>query len=317
MNQFEQAFEGWYRSLKVVKANEGPANGTIAAALVVLERLKTSYQLNLIAHTAKGGVQISGVSGRAVALILEQFGENRPFAKEGGRTNRGGPGEIRAMLNALAEMGLEHLPEPERNSVLMNLQMFLIERIRDFHNRQRLPIDYDPTRPTWYTVQTLLQKARETGKAGPVAQHLIGAKLELRFPSLQIQNESYSTADVPTGRSGDFTVGDTIFHVTVAPLPGVYQKCLENIQAGFRVFLLVSDFRLTSARQNALDLCGGRVAVESIESFVSQNVEELGAFSQTTTRNELAHLFQVYNRRVATVEVDKSLMIDIPAGFLR
>jgi len=46
-------------------------------------------------------MQIRGASGAAVAAILKEFGEERPFAKEGGRTNRGGPAEIKSLLVAL------------------------------------------------------------------------------------------------------------------------------------------------------------------------------------------------------------------------
>lgn len=317
MPPFIETFERWYRSLKVVRANEGPANGTLAAALVVLERLKTDYRLDLSAHTAKGGMQISGASGKAVADLLERFGETRPFAKEGGRTNRGGPGEIKAMLSSLAELELEKLTMPERNSVLVSMQLFLVERVREFHNRQRITLNYDFSRSTWHTIQALLERAKEAGKAGPVAQHLVGAKLEIRFPGLIIQNESFSTADTPTGRNGDFLVGDTVFHVTVAPMPAVYQKCFENVQDGYRVYLLVSDHRLIAARQNSLDTCGGRITVESIESFVSQNVEELGSFAKQTSQQEFAHLLHTYNRRVNEVEIDKSLLVELPPALLK
>jgi len=88
-------FIDWYNSLKKVKANNGPANGSIATALVVLNRLKEDYTLDFIAHIADGGMQIKGASGAAVAAILKAFGEERPFAKEGGRTNRGGPSEVK------------------------------------------------------------------------------------------------------------------------------------------------------------------------------------------------------------------------------
>lgn len=57
----------------------------------------------------------------------------------------------------------------------------------------------------------LLSAARETGKEGSVAKHLIGAKLEFRFPGVTVSNESYSTADDQLGRKGDFCLGDTFF----------------------------------------------------------------------------------------------------------
>lgn len=62
----------------------------------------------------------------------------------------------------------------------------------------------------------MLAEARQTGKEGPAAQHLVGAKLALRFPDMKVSNASYSTADDQSGRLGDFQIGDTSFHVLEA-----------------------------------------------------------------------------------------------------
>ncbi|WP_134217370.1 DUF4928 family protein [Pelotomaculum sp. FP] len=83
------------------------------------------------------------------------------------------------------------------------------------------------------------------------------------------------------GRPGDFLVGDTAFHVTVAPMPAVYEKCKRNIEDGFRVYLLVPDRSLIGAKQNAETVAPGKITVESIEPFVGQNIEELSVFSKT------------------------------------
>lgn len=224
-----KAFEEWYNALQIHKGSGGAARGTISAALVVLERLQNEYDLNLDSHRALGKSQIKGVSGAAVQRILADFGENRPFVKEGGRTNRGGPGDISTMLSALSPAHLETLPTDERNRILEKLQAFLVEKVRDFHNRQRLKLIYDSRKSTWHTIDDLLNLAREQGKEGPVAQYLVGAKLQLRFPNFEISNESFSTADDQLGRSGDFHVNDTVFHVTVAPAAAVYDKCKLNL----------------------------------------------------------------------------------------
>jgi hypothetical protein len=70
-------------------AGRAPAKGSIAVGLVLLERLKSTFDLNLASHLAPGGAQIQGASGAAVRNILAAFGETRPFVGEGGRTNRG------------------------------------------------------------------------------------------------------------------------------------------------------------------------------------------------------------------------------------
>jgi len=56
------------------------------------------------------------------------------------------------------------------------------------------------------------------------------------------------------------------------------------------------------------------VAVESVESFVGQNVSELAKFSSGKLPQKLGELLQEYNKRVREVETDGSLMIEVPSA---
>jgi hypothetical protein len=314
-NKYLQAFKEWFDSLKVVKANKGPANGTLAASLVVLDRLKAAYSLDLSEHVAPRGTQIRGASGGKVTEILKSFGELRPFSKEGGRTNRGGLSEVKSLLDALGKMELDRISIDERNETLHAFQSFIVDRIKDYHNRQKIKFSFDPKLTTWQMIAQLLETAKEEGKAGPVAQHLVGAKLQLRFPDVSIQNESAFTADQQTRRQGDFFLGNTVFHVTVAPMQGVFQKCQENLADGLKVYLLVPDSKLAGARQVAEEFAGKQIAVESLESFISQNLEEASVFTTDRLAAKLSALLQIYNLRVDDVETDKSLMIELPSNL--
>lgn len=312
-----QQFNAWYSSLRTHRPSQGPARGTIAAALVVLDRLKEKFDLKLDSHRAGGKSQIKGVGSAAVARILAEFGETRPFLKEGGRTNRGGPGDISKMLEALKTAGLQQTAPVERIRVITELQRSLVEKVREFHSRERLKVVHDPSRSTWQSIHDLLSLARENGKEGPVAQYLVGAKLQLRFPDTEVTNRSYSTADDQLGRPGDFLVGDTAFHVTVAPMSAVYERCKRNIEDGLRVYLLVPDRSLVGARQNAEAVTPGKITVESLESFVGHNVEELSTFSKKSLIDGFRRLLEMYNQRVDAVENDKSMLIEIPQTLLR
>ena len=309
-------FIDWYSSLKIVKANNGPANGSIATALVVLNRLQENYQLEFNNHIAEGGMQIKGASGNAVASILKSFGEERPFAKEGGRTNRGGPSEVRLLLEVLKNLHLDKQSDKVRYEVLQTMKSFLVDRVKDFHNRQKIKLTFNPTLSTWHIIHNLLAEATNVGKAGYVAQHLVGAKLQLRFPDIEISNESGSTADLPTQRPGDFLVGHTSFHITVAPMTPVFDKCRHNIQQGFKPFLLVPDNKLIGARQIAEQTCEQQITVESIESFVSQNINEVSIFNKDKLTDSFKKLVLIYNKRVDDAETDKSLMIELPSNLL-
>jgi len=287
----------------------------MAGALVVLEHLKQDFDLSIDAHTAKGGSQIKGASGAAVRKILADFGETRQFVSEGGRTNRGLRGDIEAMLAALARLGVDKRSAAERVETLESCQRFLVEQVREWHGRQRLEIAFDPSMTTRDLVQQILTKAKERDQSGQVAQYLVGAKLALRFPGLEIPNESYSTADQQLGRAGDFVVKDTAFHVTMTPMDKVYDRCKKNAEQGLRAYLLVPDDHVQSARRRAKDEVPGRVAVESIESFVGQNVEEMATFSQGELNAKVYELLVAYNERVEAIEVDKSVMIEIPPNL--
>lgn len=318
MTVLEEAFDlfkNWYNSLKVHKASGGVAKGTICTALVVLDSLKEDFNLDINAHLAAGRTQIKGASGTAVTKILERFGEKRPFSKEGGRTNRGALHDIKKMLETIEKSRIKEVSEEERIKILEQFQSFLVDKVKEYHNRQRISFAFDPSKTTRQIISDILQIARETGKEGPVAQHLVGAKLQLRFPNEKISNESYSTADEQLGRPGDFFVGDTVFHVTVAPMPPVFDKCFKNLQEGYRVFLLVPEGKLNSARYDADNKARGRIAVESIESFVAQNIEELATFNGKQLVKGLHELIKIYNSRVDQAELDKSLLINVPKNL--
>ena len=311
-----QGLKAWYDGLKRV-SGEFPARGTIAGALVVLEKLKEDFDLDIDAHTAPGGSQIRGASGGAVRGILARFGETRRFVAEGGRTNRGLRGDIASMLTTLADAGLDTLCDNQRNTILNDLQGFLVEKVHEFYLRQRLKLSYDPSKSARQAVGEILSNARDIGKGGQVAQYLVGAKLQMRFPNDQIGNESYSTADEQLGRPGDFLIGDTAFHVTVAPMSGVYDRCKQNLDDGYRTFLLIPEDSMIGARQNAEAIAPGKIAVESIESFVGQNIEELASFSRNKITNGFSSLLHIYNERVDAVETDKSVLVEIPPNLRR
>ena len=182
---------------------------------------------------------------------------------------------------------------------------------------QRLNPSYDPAESTWYAIHQILQIAKKSGKSGPVAQHLVGAKLQLRFPDIEVPNNPASAADQQTGRAGDFQIGDTAFHVTVAPTrDNLFEREKENIQHGLRVYVVVPDEKLTTARGYAEEQLPGQasqIAVCAIEAFVAQNIDELATFAKGQLLQGFRALLEAYNRRVDAVESDKSVLIDIPA----
>ncbi len=72
---------------------------------------------------------------------------------------------------------------------------------------------------------------------------------------------------------------------------------------------------MIGARQNAEAIAPGKIAVESIESFVGQNIEELSSFSKSEIANGFRSLLKIYNERVDAVETDKSVLVEVPPNL--
>ncbi len=314
MTDLLAAFQEWFAHLKrLTRYNGLPAKGTIAAALIVLERLRDDCELRIANHLAPGEAQIAGMSLPALQKILGRYGEDRPFPSEGGRTNRGNNAPVKLMLKVLAEHGLCELSGIERNQTIDDLQAFLVKQLDTYYTLERIAFAFDPHKPTKAIVTQILNEAKKRKSAGIVAQHLVGAKLACRFPSIEIANYSSSAADNPGGRAGDFIVSDTAFHVTVAPTPGHLKRCRANLEQGLASYLLVADASLPKAYVLAeLEGLADRVSVESIESFVSHNIAELSAFATSNSASTWSTLVHEYNRRVHEAETDQSLLLQVP-----
>jgi len=63
-------------------------------------------------------------------------------------------------------------------------------------------------------------------------------------------------------------------------------------------------------------ICFQQIAVESIESFVSQNIDEISGYKNDSLTLRLKDLIELYNQRVDEVETDKSLKIELPSNLL-
>ena len=76
--------------------------------------------------------------------------------------------------------------------------------------------------------------------------------------------------------------------------------------------LVVPEAAVLSARDYVRLGCEDRVFVVSVETFIASNLEELSVFQQAELISGFRRLLEIYNRRVDAIELDKSLMIEIP-----
>jgi Domain of unknown function (DUF4928) len=179
--------------------------------------------------------------------------------------------------------------------------------------RGKIDVEIDLSKPGPAIVEDILRASFEKKIDGPVAQHLVGAKLARRFPSKTIENYSATAADAQLKREADFLVEDAAFQVSVAPTSDHLQKCADNLMQGRQPYMIVPAAQVGKARAFAEDKNIEReVAIVAIESFVGQNIDELGEFDRNKVKPEMAAVLKEYNRRVAEVETDQSIQINIP-----
>ena len=200
--------------------------------------------------------------------------------------------------------------------MITELQRFFAERATEFLNARRIEVEISLEKPIATLIGDILRIATNQTLAGAVAQHLIGAKLALRFPTHDIANHASTTADDQLGRPGDFYLGDTAIHVTVTPMQPLFDKLADLTRRGYRSKLLVPESRLAAARQLA-EVAGllAKVEVAAIEPFVSQNLEELAEFSRAKLPQVLRDYMTTYNERVGAVELNPALLLHIPEAL--
>ena len=118
--------------------------------------------------------------------------------------------------------------------------------------------------------------------AGAVMQHLVGAKIETALPDAKIAHEGFSVADAPSGRKGDFLIGDTAIHVTTAPTEALIRKCCDNLAQSIRPLIITTQSGVGGAIALAKNAdVAERIDIIEIEQFIATNVYEWTAFQQT------------------------------------
>lgn len=262
--------------------------------------------------TPKGG-QVSGLGRAAVQAILQEHGILRVLAEEGGRTSRGSINKMKTYLELLNFMNAEELLD------FSAIEAWWIEHVKAYFAAKPFKLKIDPSKSLRSTISDLIEAAFDRQKecpgtmsAGAVMQHLVGAKLELALPDVCLKHQGFSVADAPTGRKGDFLVGDTSIHVTTAPSQALIRKCLDNLNENLTPLIITT----ASGAGGAVALAknaglADRIDVLEIEQFVGVNIYEWTRFEHTKRPVSMGELVSAYNRIVEKVETDPSLKIKV------
>ncbi len=288
--------------------------GPLCVALVVTQHARAmGLPLDSGKLLTEGSGQVLGLGKSAVQAILRRHGITRVLASEGGRTSRGSLGNMReyvAFLNELAG---------NRKVDLEAIESFWIERVHEFFAGKPFKIKLDAARSLRTVVRDVIEQAVERQKTTPgmyyggaVLQHLVGAKLDCALGKGHLVHNSFSAADAPGARAGDFFLGDSAIHVTTSPGEAVIERCRENLNDGYRPILVTLQHGLTVAEGLANNVgLGDRIDIFEIEQFVALNLYEIGKFAADGRKVAVTDMVDRYNEIVDEVETDPSLKIEL------
>ena len=259
-----------------------------------------------------GGGQVKGAGLAAVRKILARHGIDAVLAKEGGRTSRGNLKHMHGYVDFLNHLEKDGLVDLEA------IEGFWVKEARDILAAKPFQLKLDSSRGLRSVIRDLLTQAIDRQRsapgrtdAGAVLQHLVGAKLGRVIQPGSIQHNSYSTADAPTARQGDFELGDTVVHVTTAPGSAVIDRCQQNLDDGFHPILITLPERVAVAAGLAEDAgIADRFDILDIEQFLVTNLYEWRRFHTGNRRETLDDIISRYNEIVDHVETDPGLQID-------
>ena len=293
------------------KAFQG--KGSLCVALVVTQHAKEmGLPLDSDKLLTERGGQVLGLGRAAVQAILERHGIDRVLSEEGGRTSRGSINKMREYVAFLNTLGLEGRVD------LDAVERFWIGRVQEFLAGEPFKLKLDSVRGLRAAVRDVVDQAQQRERsmpgmhyAGAVLQHLVGAKLDCALGKGHVNHNSFSTADAPTSRVGDFLVGDVAIHVTTSPTESVIGKCLRNLTEGHRPILVTLQRAVEAAQFLAANIkIAERIDVFEIEQFLAVNLYELGRFEAEGRRVAVRDFVDRYNEIVDEFETDPSLKID-------
>ena len=277
--------------------------GRVQAALALLERLREYPTLDLGHHTTHGGASI---------ISHETYGDSAhsrlqidAVNKNHGRRSSNLPSWGQWLLDLLRDVGFTNADKPSQLKLITTAQAHLASTREDLLNQEPLKAR-TASRSVESTIHEILIQAEDKGQSGNVAQYLVGAKLELRFNiSLAIAPANSSdrkNRSDPNAKLGDFHIEDAVIEVAIG-LPD--QKHLDQVgdivdNTNHAVWLLTRSDR-TESWKSELRRCIGphlkRVVVTSVESFVGQNISELGSFSIKGQQDKFRELLELYNHK--------------------
>lgn len=288
------------------------SKGELATILHVSRLAKEKgLPLNSELLVTEGKGQVLGLGKSRVQSILKEYGIKKVLAEEGGRTSRKSLNNMHDYVSFLNELHKDGIAD------VTEIESWWVERVIEYFAAQPLVLKYDASKSLQAVVGELLQQAFKRQKdnpgtkyAGAMLQHLVGAKLALILGDDQIEHHGFSVADAVSGRTGDFAVDNVIIHVTTSPGEALVQKCVRNIESGYRP-VIVTLYKSLAAAFSLAEMyeMQGRIDIFDVEQFIATNVYEWSKFKSSEQKVTITSLINKYNELIEAHETDPSLKV--------
>jgi hypothetical protein len=144
-------------------------------------------------------------------------------------------------------------------------------------------------------------------------RHLVGAKLEVLFPEIEIEHHGSAMAPYGSRRKGTFFLNGSVVHVSSRPTERLIQLCTVNLEEGLMPVIVTSKkgvISVDSLLENSPQLIG-RVETLELEQFLVTNITEWAEFAPSERKACLQKLLDAYNELIDRCETDPSLRIEL------
>jgi hypothetical protein len=294
---------------KFIDAYGRKPNGQIIAArlqafMVLIERLLDEPSLTLADHWTAGssGFRSHETYGKKAHDRHSLTAINRNHGRRSCNLSQWG----QKLLDLVAATNFPSSTPIQREEIITAIEAVFARPLRDVIEQEPLRVRLSG-RTAESIIEDLILLAEEKGKSGDVAQYLVGAKLQLRFgievPVHPANKSDRKSAFDSEAKLGDFEFKNAVIEVAMGQPD---DKHLDQIvdaleRPGLEVWLLTRGDRVGAWKNEVSHFSEAdhrrRTVVTSVESFVGQNITELGEFSSTGKAEQLAALFDLYNMR--------------------
>ncbi len=274
----------------------------LQAAMALMERLRDNPSLNLADHKKpnSSGIISHETYGAAAHERLNLEILNKTHGRRSCDIGEWGP----LLLGLLAADGFAAGTKKERIRRIELVQSRIGTVIRNIVEADPIEV-HIKGRSAEAVIRDILVQAEAKGKSGEVAQYLVGAKLMLRLgkeiPVLPANKGDRKSHGDRGARTGDFEIENTTIEVALgSPDPKHLAQIEKAVEDHDLQMWLLTRYDRTQAWHHELGLTGidmRRVVVSSVETFVGQNMSEMGEFSAKGISSKLQSLFELYNSR--------------------